>query len=71
MAAPEGIEVSAGSVCRLRRSLYDLKQAAAVRYKTIRSVFRSMEFVQCRAGTCFFVRRNGDDCSRSSTMIVL
>ncbi|TYZ57131.1 hypothetical protein PybrP1_002565 [[Pythium] brassicae (nom. inval.)] len=40
-------------------------------FKTIRSVFRSMGFVQCRADPCFFVRRSDRDGSNSSAIIAL
>ncbi|KAL7687552.1 putative reverse transcriptase, RNA-dependent DNA polymerase [Plasmopara halstedii] len=64
MAPPLGINIPEGLVCKLRRSLYGLKQAAAVWYKKIRSVFISMEFVQCRADPCLFVRhQNGRNSS--------
>lgn len=56
MVPPEGIRVQDGMVCRLRRSLYGLKQAAAVWHKTIRQVFLAMEFKQCRSEPCLFVR---------------
>ncbi|KAL8013243.1 putative reverse transcriptase, RNA-dependent DNA polymerase [Plasmopara halstedii] len=64
MAPPLGINIPEGLVCKLRRSLYGLKQAAAVWYKKVRSVFISMEFVQCRADPCLFVRhQNGRNSS--------
>ena len=57
MEPPPGIKFTPGSVCKLRRSLYGLKQAAAVWYKKICSVFVTLGFEQCRADTCLFVRR--------------
>ncbi|KAE8969014.1 hypothetical protein PR001_g27622 [Phytophthora rubi] len=56
MVPPEGINVRDGMVCRLRRSLYGLKQAAAVWHKTIRSVFIALGFKQCKSCPCLFVR---------------
>ncbi|GMF14669.1 unnamed protein product [Phytophthora lilii] len=56
MAIPEGIRAKTGMVCKLRRSLYGLKQAAAVWYQTIRAVFKKMGFRECRADPCMFVR---------------
>ncbi|KAE8887010.1 hypothetical protein PF005_g31320 [Phytophthora fragariae] len=61
MAVPQGVRADGGLVCKLRRSLYGLKQAAAVWFKTIRAAFVEMGFVQCRADPCLFVRlgKNG------------
>lgn len=61
MAVPSGIKTSDGMVCRLRRSLYGLKQAAAVWYKKIREVFLRMGFQQCGADVCLFVKESGED----------
>ncbi|CAI5731226.1 unnamed protein product [Peronospora farinosa] len=70
MEAPYGIEIAPGMVCKLRRSLYGLKQAAAVWHKKTCSVFSAMGFEQCRADTCLFVRRNNAK-NKSPTYIVL
>ncbi|GMF31110.1 unnamed protein product [Phytophthora fragariaefolia] len=61
MAVPQGVRADGGLVCKLRRSLYGLKQAAAVWFKTIRAAFIDMGFVQCRADPYLFVRtgKNG------------
>ncbi|GMG17953.1 unnamed protein product [Phytophthora fragariaefolia] len=61
MAVPQGIRADGGLACKLRRSLYGLKQAAAVWFKTIRASFVEMGFVHCRADPCLFVRlgKNG------------
>ncbi|GMF66379.1 unnamed protein product [Phytophthora lilii] len=56
MAIPENIRTKTGMVCKLRRSLYGLKQAAAVWYQTIRAVLKKMGFRECRADPCMFVR---------------
>lgn len=62
MVIPPGVHAASGMVCRLRRSLYGLKQAAAAWFKTIRSVFVEIGFDQCRADPCIFVRtRDGQD----------
>ncbi|POM73690.1 Reverse transcriptase, RNA-dependent DNA polymerase domain containing hypothetical protein [Phytophthora palmivora] len=54
MAPPLGIRIATGMVCKMRRSLYGLKHAAA-----IRSVFLSMGSEQCRADPCMFVKNSG------------
>lgn len=54
-------------MCALRKSLYGLKQAAAVWDRTIRDVFRKAGFVQCAADTCLFVKRSG----RAPVFVVL
>ncbi|GMF45807.1 unnamed protein product [Phytophthora fragariaefolia] len=59
MTVPAGMKVAAGMVCQLHRSLYGLKQAAAVWFRTIRDVFRRAGFVQCTSDTCLFVKRSG------------
>ncbi|KAE8976384.1 Copia protein [Phytophthora rubi] len=61
MAVPQRVRADGGLVCKLRRSLYGLKQAAAVWFKTIRAAFIDIGFVQCRADPCLFVRtgKNG------------
>nr|CCA18273.1 putative polyprotein [Albugo laibachii Nc14] len=40
------------------RSLYGLKQASAVWYKTITNVFLILKFQQCKSDACIFVRRD-------------
>ncbi|KAE8887495.1 hypothetical protein PF010_g18229 [Phytophthora fragariae] len=67
MTVPTGMKVAADMVCQLRRSLYGLKQAAAVWFRTIRDVFRRAGFVQCAADTCLFAKRSG----RAPVFVVL
>ncbi|KAL3665196.1 hypothetical protein V7S43_019066 [Phytophthora oleae] len=72
MEPPEGVKVGHGMVCLLRRSLYGLKQAAAVWFRTIRAVFTKLGFQQCRADLCLFVRHDrGDDGSAAPVFMVL
>ena len=59
MQPPEGIRTDENLVCKLRRSLYGLKQAANVWFKTIRAAFVEMGLVQSRADPCIFIL-NGD-----------
>lgn len=67
MTVPAGMKVAADLVCQLRRSLYGLKQAAAVWYRTIRDVFRKAGFTQRAADPCLFVKQGG----RAPVFVVL
>ncbi|KAJ0392282.1 hypothetical protein P43SY_006190 [Pythium insidiosum] len=60
-----------GMVCKLRRSLYGLKQAANVWFKTIRAAFKRMGFEQCRADPCLFVHHNDDANDGASPVYVV
>lgn len=58
MRQPE--EYSTGSerkVCRLRRSLYGLKQSARVWNRKVDSVFKTLGFKQCRTDQCLYKRK--------------
>ncbi|KAL7690538.1 putative reverse transcriptase, RNA-dependent DNA polymerase [Plasmopara halstedii] len=68
-AVPQDVPIDDGFGCKLQRSLYGLKQAAAVWCKTIRAAFVDMRFIQCRANPCMFVRLVNDD--RPSVYIIL
>ncbi|POM81344.1 Hypothetical protein PHPALM_704 [Phytophthora palmivora] len=59
MTVPTGMKVAVDLVCQLRRSLYGLKQAAAVWYRTIWDVFRKTGFAQCATDPCLFVKQGG------------
>ncbi|KAJ0390483.1 hypothetical protein P43SY_012096 [Pythium insidiosum] len=61
MRPPEGIKLPEGMICKLQRSIYGLRQAAAVWHNTIKGVLREMGFEQCRSDQCVFVRRDGED----------
>jgi hypothetical protein len=56
---PDGVQTKANQVCKLNRSLYGLKQAAATWFKTISTVFMKMGFKQCVSDSCIFVRHEG------------
>lgn len=57
MKVPPGIEQpSSNTVCRLRRSLYGLKQAGRVWNKTLDEVLRRMGFVASTADPCLYKR---------------
>jgi hypothetical protein len=59
---PAGVVISKKQVCKLNRSLYGLKQAAATWYKTISTVFTmKLGFKQCTSDPCIFVRFDGPD----------
>lgn len=60
MLPPEGTDVNDDEVCKLNNSLYGLKQAAAVWYKTISKVFvKKLKFRQCASDPCIFVHADG------------
>ncbi|KAJ0392461.1 hypothetical protein P43SY_002015 [Pythium insidiosum] len=61
MRPPEGVKLPEGMICKLQRSIYGLRQAAAVWHNTIKGVLREMGFDQCRSDQCVFVRRDGED----------
>jgi hypothetical protein len=56
---PDGVGIK---VCKLNRSLYGLKQAAATWYKTISTVFvKKLGFKHCTSDSCIFVRFDGSN----------
>lgn len=60
MKQPPGFECgNQNSVCRLRRSLYGLKQAARVWNKRIDEVLKRMKFAPSTADPCLYVRCEG------------
>jgi hypothetical protein len=48
-------------VCRLNRSLYDLKQAPRALYSRFASYLASIGFVEAKSNTSLFIYRRGDD----------
>lgn len=61
MRVPEGVPHQPGEACLLQRSLYGLRQASAVWYKTIRNAFKDLGFKQCKADPCIFVKQSGSN----------
>ncbi|KAJ0392071.1 hypothetical protein ATCC90586_011078 [Pythium insidiosum] len=56
MRVPEGVKHEPGEVCRLKRSLYGLKQASAVWHRTITEIFKQLGFGPCVSDPCIFVK---------------
>uniref|UniRef100_A0A2N9EE62 Reverse transcriptase Ty1/copia-type domain-containing protein n=1 Tax=Fagus sylvatica TaxID=28930 RepID=A0A2N9EE62_FAGSY len=52
----------AGKVCRLRKSLYGLKQSPRAWFSRFSEVILSMEFVRCHSDHTCFIRRRSDGC---------
>jgi hypothetical protein len=50
----------AGKVCRLRKSLYGLKQSPRAWFSRFSEVILSMEFVRCHSDHTCFIRRHSD-----------
>lgn len=55
MYLPNEIHLNEDIICKLRHSIYGLKQAAAVWYRTIKQVLQSMGFVAWSSDSCMFV----------------
>ena len=59
MRQPEGYHSgNERTVCRLRRSLYGLKQSARVWNKKVDSVFKRMGFLPAKSDPCLYLRKN-------------
>lgn len=59
MQQPEGHEDKSGRVCRLKKSLYGLKQASRCFYEKITKLLLRLGFKQSEADPCLFVRQKG------------
>ncbi|THH12524.1 hypothetical protein EW146_g7607 [Bondarzewia mesenterica] len=57
---PEGFKPTNGTVWKLNRSLYGLKQAGRVWYQRMRSEFETLGFNVCDSDPCMFFKRNGE-----------
>uniref|UniRef100_A0A2N9IAH8 Integrase catalytic domain-containing protein n=1 Tax=Fagus sylvatica TaxID=28930 RepID=A0A2N9IAH8_FAGSY len=63
MDPPPGFQAEgeyAGKVCRLRKSLYGLKQSPRAWFSRFSEVILSMEFVRCHSDHTCFIRRRSD-----------
>lgn len=61
MRQPPGFEASGQEelVCRLKKSIYGLRQSARCWNKALDSVLRDLRFQQCESDPCLYVRRSG------------
>lgn len=57
MRVPPGLRVEKGQVCRLRKSLYGLKQSARVWNQKLNDVMKRLGFRQADADPCLYVRK--------------
>ena len=58
---PTGFEDGTNKVCKLKKSLYGLKQAARCWHKRIASFMSSLGFVQSSADSCLFIKGERGD----------
>ncbi len=58
MRQPQGFIQDPGMVCKLNKSIYDLKQSAKVWNDTISKIFEKMRFTQCVTDKCLFSKNS-------------
>ena len=58
---PQGLDVPEGYVCRLRRSLYGLKQSPRVWNQTLHKFLGTLGFTALSSDSCVYVRSFGKD----------
>lgn len=68
MLPPEGTSISKDTVCKLKRSLYGLKQSPRCWNKKFNQFLKSYDFKQCEADKCVYVSNKTKD---SETILVL
>ena len=56
MQQPQGFSTKHSLVCRLRKSLYGLKQALGAWYANIDSFLLSLNFVQCKSDSNVYLK---------------
>ena len=57
---PKGFEKPGGLVCRLKKSLYGLKQSGRLWNNTLHEFFNSNELTQSRVDPCVYFRKSDD-----------
>ena len=63
MDIPPGLKnkVQPNKVCRLRKSLYGLKQSPMAWFERFRKVLKEDQYKQCQANHTLFVKHQGGD----------
>ena len=61
MRQPPGFEDGTGRVCRLRRSLYGLKQAGNIWNRELDTALVDLGFKRLKSDNCCYMREQGDD----------
>ena len=61
MRQPPGFEDGTGRVCRLRRSLYGLKQAGNIWNRELNAALIDLGFRRLQSDNCCYIREEGDD----------
>ena len=58
MQPPDGVQVKQGMVCKLKKSLYGLKQSSRCWYTKLTEILFSLGFEQGKADSCVFVKEH-------------
>ena len=59
MDQPGGFHDGTSRVCKLEKSIYGLKQAASVWYKTLKDLLDKLQFEPSTKDSCLFLRKSG------------